>query len=180
MKPVSIKSLLVCSLCTWVLVASAQAQEGSAADGVAPDPAEADASGVVTGVLVNELMQEIGKLSGYRVHSPLPHISQVPHDVLAAHACSGPCRVVKAAYVPGEGIYIEDKLDPEHSKMDRSIVLHELVHYLQEQSGKFADLGPCARNREEELEAYSLQNAYLASLGSGLPMFLSRNSFRCD
>ena len=97
--------------------------------------------------LIIDLARSVRKELHYSGTGSLPRVSLVPHAVLAAHACRDSCPRVKAAYVPGEGIYVENTLDPEHRIFDRSILFHELVHFVQEQIGEFSDLGPCGRKR---------------------------------
>jgi hypothetical protein len=129
--------------------------------------------------LLREMAADLGKFSAYAAPADFPRFSRVSHEELASHACGGPCRLVRAAFVPGEGIYVEASLDPEHDAMDRSIVFHEYVHFVQQQSGTYAQLDDCARMRAEELEAYALQNRYLAASGRQ-PIYLPPNAFRCD
>ena len=64
--------------------------------------------------------------------------------------------------------------------MDRSILLHELVHYVQAISRRYADLAPCERRRAEEVEAYAVQSAYLASVSGSTLLPLPRDVYRCD
>ena len=45
------------------------------------------------------------------------------------------------------------------------MLLHELVHYLQQGHPKFVGMDPCDRERTKEVEAFAMQNAYLAGLG---------------
>jgi hypothetical protein len=47
----------------------------------------------------------------------------------------------------------------------RSVLLHELVHFLQDRTGRFAELPACERHRLRESEAYAVQNRYLRREG---------------
>jgi hypothetical protein len=114
--------------------------------------------------LVRELMHTIERLSNYRTASVPPPVFQVPQHVLEAKVCDRPCNV-SAAYLPREGIFLAGNLDPMREPLDRAALLHELVHYLQQGHPKFSHLSGCERERAKELEAYALQNAYLADLG---------------
>ena len=85
----------------------------------------------------------------------------------------GPCHVgretncaIKAWYKPGEGIFLDESLQPETNTFDRSILLHELVHYFQDSSGYYRDASPCDRWLQRELDAYDVQNRYLGAIGS--------------
>ena len=97
--------------------------------------------------------------------APLPDVYWLPQHELEAKICEEPCNV-SAAYVPGTGIYLAANLDPWHEDLDRSALLHELVHYLQQGDEKFAQVTGCARERAKEREAVEIQNAYLESIGS--------------
>jgi hypothetical protein len=87
---------------------------------------------------------------------------------------------VSAAYIPHDGIYLAEYLDPEHQAVDRSILLHELVHYLQQGHPKFAHLLGCERERAKEQEAYEIQNAYLAALQVGQRAVFYDGEFDCS
>jgi hypothetical protein len=112
------------------------------------------------------LMCVIGHLSDYRVAgAALPPLFQLAQARLEAKVCTEPCDV-SAAYLPREGIYLAANLDPIRDVFDRSALLHELVHHLQQGHAKFAHMAPCERERAKEVEAYALQNAYLAAMRS--------------
>jgi hypothetical protein len=87
--------------------------------------------------------------------------------VLAARFCAGACRP-HGAYLPGEGILLDEALDLDGSPKDRSILLHELVHYLQDTSGRFSGEPECERWRDREIEAYRLQDRYLSRYDLGV------------
>lgn len=96
----------------------------------------------------------------------LPHMRRASHEELEDRVCQKRC-AVKAAYFPDEGILLDRALELDESALDRSIVLHELVHYLQERSGRYADLPPCKRWYAREDEAYWVQQVYLKRVRSG-------------
>src|SRR5262249_46088365 len=114
--------------------------------------------------LARQLLRAIERLSDYSAPAELPPIFEVPQHVLEAKVCDQPCNVA-AAYLPREGIFLAAHLDPLREPLDRSALLHELVHYLQQGHPKFARLSGCERERAKEQEAYAIQNAYLAALG---------------
>jgi hypothetical protein len=131
-------------------------------------------------ILVIELLRAINKISEYPFPTDFPNVAQVPREELERHACGGKCAMVKAAYVAQQGIYVDSKLDPLNNVMDRSILLHELVHHVQGLTGRYADLNECQRRQQEEMEAYAIQNAYLAAVGSGLSVPIPRFAYRCN
>jgi hypothetical protein len=109
----------------------------------------------------------------------LPPVFQIHQNLLEAKICEEPCSVT-AAYVPREGIYLAESLDPVHESRDRAALLHELVHYLQQGHPKFAQMDPCERERMKEQEAYAIQNAYLAMIGSPQRAVFYDGAFDCE
>jgi hypothetical protein len=115
--------------------------------------------------LVDSLLDTIAKLSNYRKPDVTPRVSKVSRAEIERTICSGPCPV-KAWHVPGEGIFLDDSLTPETDLVHRSILLHELVHFLQELNAEGASMDECDRWLHREREAYQLQNQYLALIGN--------------
>jgi hypothetical protein len=116
--------------------------------------------------MIRELFDAIESASDYRADGALPHVFQLPQHLLEERVCDEPCDV-RAAYVPHEGIYLSGNLDPLREPPDRAVLLHELVHYLQQGHSKFVGMAPCERERTKEVEAFAIQNAYLEQLGIG-------------
>jgi hypothetical protein len=115
--------------------------------------------------LVSRLLNAVGDLSGYQAQNERPQITRIPIAELHRRLCGGPC-TVRAAYVPGEGLYIDEKLRPDLNAYHQSILFHELVHHVQEKQGVHAELDGCNRWRLREVEAYRLQNRFLAAVGA--------------
>jgi len=128
---------------------------------------------------IRALLQAIESLSDYRVPEALPPVFQLRQSLIEARVCEEPCNVT-AAYVPHEGIYLAENLDPAREPRDRAALLHELVHYLQQGHPKFAQMAPCERERMKEQEAYAIQNAYLAMIGSPERAVFYDGEFDCD
>jgi len=125
------------------------------------------------------LLHAIETLSDYRAPETLPRVYQLPQLQLEAKVCDEPCNV-SAAYVPREGIYLAENLDPVHDPIDRAALLHELVHYLQQGHPKFAHMAPCEREHAKEQEAYAIQNAYLVQIDSQERVVFYDSEFDCD
>jgi len=115
--------------------------------------------------VIRELLAAIEALSDYRATDAWPAIFLAPQYRIEQKVCDTPC-TVRAAYLPREGIFLSAHLDVVRNPLDRSALLHELVHYLQQGHAKFERMHGCVRERAKEREAYAIQNAYLASLGS--------------
>jgi hypothetical protein len=115
--------------------------------------------------LVDSLLDTIARMSNYRKPDFTPRVSKVARAEIERTVCSGPCPV-KAYHLPEAGIFIDDSLIPETDLVHRSILLHELVHFLQDVNGEGAGLDECGRWLQREREAYWLQNQYLALIGN--------------
>lgn len=129
--------------------------------------------------VIRSLFGTIETLSDYRAPEALPPVFEMPQFLIEAKVCDAPCNVT-AAYVPREGIYLAENLDPIGQPLDRAALLHELVHYLQQGHPKFARLTPCERERAKEQEAYAIQNAYLALINRRERVVFYDGDFDCD
>jgi len=113
-----------------------------------------------------ELFTAIKLLSGYPSPAVLPEVHTVPQAEIQRRLCDGrPCRI-KAYYHPETGVVLDEALDLKNDLFDRSILLHELVHHLQQTTGKFESGNFCSRRVSEEFEAYEIQNRYLSGVNS--------------
>jgi hypothetical protein len=103
-------------------------------------------------------------LGGFSAPDQTPAVIELPQAEIARRVCGGPCPV-RGAFVPGNGVLIDKSLDIDGSPSDRSILLHEIVHYLQHLAGRFADEPTCERFLDREMEAYHIQDEYLSRYG---------------
>jgi hypothetical protein len=116
--------------------------------------------------LVESLLDTISRMSNYQKPDTMPRVSKIARAEIERTICSGPCPV-KAWHMPEGGIFLDGSLTPETDLVHRSILLHELVHYLQEINGEGASMDECNRWLHREQEAYRLQNQYLGLVGNG-------------
>ena len=122
------------------------------------------------------LMSWAVTLSGYPAPMDAPEISTVPHSVLVAKACHGKeCKVI-GWFPPGNRIYLDERLRPDDSLYASSIVVHEMVHYLQQQSGRYGGAFSCEKAIAMEHEAYAIQQEYLVRYGVYRPVGASMHS----
>jgi hypothetical protein len=128
--------------------------------------------------LVIGLLGWVALLTGEPSPSALPRVERVPHAVLETLACGRPCPVL-GLYAYGEVIYLDERLDPESDLFARSILVHELVHYVQERSGRYAEMDRCAAAALREREAYLVQNQYLLRHGDLPRAGSSLHQVRC-
>jgi hypothetical protein len=125
------------------------------------------------------LMSWAVTLSGYPRPATAPEIVMVPHSYLVAEACGGrECKVL-GWYPPGQKIFLDDRLDPTDSLYASSIVVHEMVHFLQQQFGHFEEGLSCASALSREREAYAVQREFLLRSGVYQPVGASMHAVGC-
>jgi hypothetical protein len=115
--------------------------------------------------VVRNLSRAIDMLSRYRIPRDPPQIYRVPKAEMENYVCGSNCNI-QAWYKPGDGIFLVDTLRPETDLVHRSILLHEMVHYFQDQAGAYGDRSSCERWFQREIDAYTIQNRYLGVIGS--------------
>lgn len=119
-------------------------------------------------------------LSGYSAPANQPEIAMVPHSYLVSSACAGrECKVL-GWFPPGETIYLDDRLDPMKSVYASSILVHEFVHLLQQESGRFEAKYSCETALAMEREAYAVQREFLLRYGVYQPVGMSMHSVGCE
>ena len=136
--------------------------------------------------LVAQLLAAIHSISGYPLPDAAPAVRLASLSEMQAIVCRGPCQV-RGFYTRENGVVLNETLDLAHDTTAQSVLLHELVHYVQQLSGKFERLPDrCDRWFAREYEAYEIQNAYLRARGSALRFdtesvrHLCRNEHRGD
>jgi hypothetical protein len=129
--------------------------------------------------LLPALLSAIDQLSKYPRPTFVPEIFRVPHERLQELACTSKCGVL-ATYQPGEGIFLDERLKPETNLFDRSVLLHELVHYVQELNHERGDARPCERWYYREIEAYAIQKSFLMLVASPVRVGFHANKSTCD
>ena len=119
-------------------------------------------------------------LTGHAVPDQKPAVNFVPHSYLQRAACGGRECQVLGWYPPGDTIYLDDRLDPEHDLVASSVVVHEMVHYLQHLSGKHHAPYSCEEAVAMEREAYQAQRDYLLQDGVYHPVGASMHHVGCE
>tara|TARA_B100001245_G_scaffold211046_1_gene175493 strand:+ start:40 stop:498 length:459 start_codon:yes stop_codon:yes gene_type:complete len=126
----------------------------------------------ITTELITSLLLWISLNSGYILPKEAPEIVPVSHDALSQMACIDDCPVLgfypDSKYVNpfiADGvskIYLDQRMKPDEDVCATSILLHELVHYVQEKNDAFQEISdPKLRYVSEEIEAHQLQSQYL-------------------
>ena len=110
----------------------------------------------------NALMSWAVLLSGYAVPQKLPDMIQVKHSYLETNACGGKSCNVLGLYDGQNTVYLDDRMKLD-SVAEKSIVVHEFVHFLQKKSGVFG--ASCQDAIAQEREAYAVQQEFLTRHG---------------
>ncbi len=119
--------------------------------------------------LVAVLLAWIHATAGYDVPQTPPRIDFVQPRLIADIMCdSQPRCPVLAMYLHGDTIFLDDRLDVHGNDYHASILLQELVHYVQRQSGRFTE-SDCGDWVKEEQEAFRIQAAWLRERTISLP-----------
>lgn len=112
--------------------------------------------------LVADLLIFVVSATGYHSTPVPPEVVPVDRPVLEQRVCGKPCPVF-ALFDPSQGILVDDRLDLPGNPAAQSVLLHELVHYLQWRStGRRA--ATCEEWLAREREAYRIQFRWLATL----------------
>lgn len=118
-------------------------------------------------------------LSGYVTPADMPDVTMVPHATLVEKACAGrECKVL-GWFPPGRVIYLDDRLKPGDDLYASSVLLHEMVHYLQQESRKYGTPYSCDSLITMEREAYAVQREYFVRYGVYRPIGSSMHSVGC-
>lgn len=125
------------------------------------------------------LLRAVDELSKYPRPKTLPRIHRVPRAVIEDMVCAGECQAL-ATYRPGQGIFIDERMQPESNLFDRSVLLHELIHYVQDLANERGEMEDCKRWYYREQEAYAIQKQFLVLVGSPVRVGYSANRSTCD
>ena len=115
------------------------------------------------------VMSWASQLSGYPYPDKLPEVQLEPESWFSHRACKDrtPCPIY-GLYEDGDVVYLrEDLVD---SAKDH-IAVHEFVHYLQKQSGRY-DLSSCFDTDQREQEAFRVQSRFVAEVQGGFARYM--------
>jgi hypothetical protein len=110
--------------------------------------------------LIAVLLSWAASLSGYPYPDAPPPVEYRDRAFFIEHACAGAKDCPVAAWYDAGTIYLDQSLADLEDPVVRSVVVHELVHYLQERSGQFPEKN-CESDLRREQQAYSVQRTYL-------------------
>lgn len=128
-------------------------------------------------------------LSGYPAPAQPPEVISVAHSFFVENACGGRECKVFGWYAGGSKLYIDERMDPSKDLLAASVVVHEMVHYLQGVSrnggvpaggAAFGERPDCGAALDMEREAYAAQREYLLRYGVYRPVGASMARVGCD
>lgn len=100
------------------------------------------------------------QMGGYDIPDACPRMERVSKDVLREYVCPKQACPVTGVYVYGEKrLLIENDLKLT-SLYTRSVIVHELVHYIQDLNGEAEDKA-CKAHMLRERVAFYIQEKYL-------------------
>lgn len=117
----------------------------------------------IPGDLILELLVATQLIAGYPAPPAAPVVEFLTAEALQERACGEPCKVL-GWYEHGSSIYLDESLYPLNTVRARAILVHEMVHYLQEDNGAFGVPRTCERWAAREQEAYTVQYRWLKEI----------------
>lgn len=130
--------------------------------------------------LIVVLMSWASLLSGYPLPDSYLTVVFISHEEIRSKACNGqPCKVF-GWYGGGDTVYLDVKLNPQEDMYATSILVHELVHVLQQQKGFYGEQYSCSQAMKMEREAYHIQKEFLVRQGVYLPIGVSIFRTECE
>jgi len=144
---------------------------------------------IVMTELYAALMSWAVTLSGYPAPAEPPNVVAEPHSFFVERACNGKECKVLGWYAGGRNVYVDESLDPLNNLFASSIVVHEMVHYLQGvargddalKDGAAFNVAPsCKQLVHWEFEAYAVQKEYIMRYGTYMPVGTAMIDAHCE
>jgi len=108
------------------------------------------------------MLDQAKLLMNYQGSISLPVVIPKTEKQLRQIFCPGEECSVSAIYSGGT-VYYDDQINYKHNIVDRSIIIHELIHHIQ--ASKYGVTRECDMWYFKERQAYTLQAKYLRSRG---------------
>ena len=117
--------------------------------------------------LILALMLWITSNTNYINPKQTPSVEFIEQSKLSELACGNrECEIL--AYTPIEPkykVYLADNLDPMNDICHRAVLLHELIHVLQEDQSIFTEYDERTKKHLREMDALVNHNIYLSRYG---------------
>lgn len=133
--------------------------------------------------MINELCLTLlafaAQHAGYAPPSTCPTVQQLPLSALREMLCPEQDCPVSGLYVFGENrLLLAQDHNPKHL-YPRSVIVHELVHYLQDLNGEDRDKS-CRASMLRERVAFFVQEKYMRSQGMRASLRHNMKLYACD
>jgi len=129
-------------------------------------------------------------LSGYPAPVQSPEVVKVGHAFFVEKACGGQECKVYGWYGGGSKVYLDERMNAQDDILASSVLVHEMVHYLQAIARKdaipatgaaYGEKPPlCTDAINMEREAYGVQREFLLRYGDYQPVGMSMARVGCD
>jgi hypothetical protein len=116
--------------------------------------------------LIVALVLWITSHTEYKNPIKYPSIEFIEQKELSQLACKMDCEIL--AYTPIEPkykIFLSNTLDPLNDVCHRAILMHEIIHVLQEEQGVFSDYELRTKKHMREMDALVNHNIFLSQYG---------------
>ena len=116
--------------------------------------------------LIVALLLWITSHTEYKNPIKYPAVEFIEQKKLSQLACKMDCEIL--AYTPIEPkykIFLSNKLDPLNDVCHRGILMHEIIHVLQEEQGVFSDYELRTKKHMREMDALVNHNIFLSQYG---------------
>jgi hypothetical protein len=128
-------------------------------------------------------------LSGYPAPPEPPLVVLKPHAFFVDNACNHHDCKVLGWYAGGRNVYLDETMDPQNDLLASSILVHEMVHYLQgvargddavEGGRAYKSAPSCKQLVHWEFEAYAVQREYILRYGAYMPVGSAMRDAHCE
>ena len=116
--------------------------------------------------LILALLLWITSNTDYKDPKQIPKLEFLEQRELSELACGRKCEIMAyTPYSPKYLIYMSKELDPMNDVCHRGILMHEIIHVLQEEQGFFKNYDLKTKKHLREMNALVNHNIYLSQFG---------------
>ena len=116
--------------------------------------------------LIVALLLWITTHTEYKEPKKIPKVEFLEQKILSDMACGRECEIL--AYTPDNPkytVYLSKNLSPLNNVCDRGILLHELIHVIQDDQGVFLNYELKTKKHLREMDALVNHNIFLSQYG---------------
>ena len=116
--------------------------------------------------LIVALLLWITTHTEYKEPKKIPKVEFLEQKILSDMACGRDCEIL--AYTPDNPkytVYLSKNLSPLNNVCDRGILLHELIHVIQDDQGVFLNYELKTKKHLREMDALVNHNIFLSQYG---------------